>query len=216
MLLSKGNIGFLVLSEAGGNIRREALTQHPQEAVLEPQASGVDSPLGLVTNSPPSLPDQFQNPPSSSNPPGAAAQEDADGHHSATMVWSLENVGSATPQTPSSAPLQASEPCPNGPSSSPPGGSLLPWKRLGSPLDNPRPARLPKRAACIPSSSSAAPNHFFDFHGVALQSYGALYSSFEAVSGSSSRIGQLEGELKALKEEKAREEGVLRHHLKNL
>ncbi|GAA0185088.1 hypothetical protein LIER_32376 [Lithospermum erythrorhizon] len=57
---------------------------------------------------------------------------------------------------------------------------------------------------------------FFDLYDTSLQSYGAPLSSFEAISRSSSKVGQLEGELKTLKEEKAREEGVLRCRLKNL
>ncbi|GAA0146751.1 hypothetical protein LIER_06630 [Lithospermum erythrorhizon] len=47
-------------------------------------------------------------------------------------------------------------------------------------------------------------------------SFKELISSYESASGSSSRAGQLEGELKALKNEKAHEKGVLQHHLKSL
>ncbi|GAA0145176.1 hypothetical protein LIER_05429 [Lithospermum erythrorhizon] len=57
---------------------------------------------------------------------------------------------------------------------------------------------------------------FFDLQGVALQSYGALLSSSKAVSRTSSRVGQLEDELKVLREEKTREEGVLHRRLKVL
>ncbi|GAA0155707.1 hypothetical protein LIER_38136 [Lithospermum erythrorhizon] len=52
--------------------------------------------------------------------------------------------------------------------------------------------------------------------GVVLQSYKWLLSSYEEASWSSSRVSQLEGELKALKREKAREQGILQHRLKNL
>ncbi|GAA0151572.1 hypothetical protein LIER_10267 [Lithospermum erythrorhizon] len=113
---------------------------------------------------------------------------------------------------------------------------LPPWswvrkikKRLGSPIANPWPAQLLRRLEEVPPPSSTTLNHdelisslfelgskFFDLHGVALQSYKALLSSFEVVSGTSSRVGQLEDELRVLREEKGREEGVLRHLLKVL
>ncbi|GAA0140552.1 hypothetical protein LIER_01873 [Lithospermum erythrorhizon] len=57
---------------------------------------------------------------------------------------------------------------------------------------------------------------FFGLQGVVLQSYEGLLSSYEKASGSSSRTGQLEGELKALKKEMAREECVPQPRLKNL
>ncbi|GAA0156086.1 hypothetical protein LIER_13660 [Lithospermum erythrorhizon] len=57
---------------------------------------------------------------------------------------------------------------------------------------------------------------FFALHGVALQSYKELMSSYEAASGSSSQDGQLEGELKAFIKEKACKEGVLQCRLKKL
>ncbi|GAA0167435.1 hypothetical protein LIER_22371 [Lithospermum erythrorhizon] len=67
--------------------------------------------------------------------------------------------------------------------------------------------------------SAYKPGHVFSrlfgLHGVTLQSYKELLSSYEVASGSSSRAGQLEDELKALKKEKAREEGVLQRRLKN-
>ncbi|GAA0151458.1 hypothetical protein LIER_37294 [Lithospermum erythrorhizon] len=153
----------------------------------EPQDRGADSPPGPAGNSPPSPQDQHHDLPPPANPSQAVVQEDASGHHSTTVVESRRSrwCWLGHPQTLSSVPPQALEPCSKGPSSSPPGGSLPPQK------------------------SSSIPR-------VALQSYRDALSSFEAVSGSSSKIGQLEGELKALKEEKAREEGVLRLHLKNL
>ncbi|GAA0185755.1 hypothetical protein LIER_33043 [Lithospermum erythrorhizon] len=56
---------------------------------------------------------------------------------------------------------------------------------------------------------------FFGLHGVALQSYKELLSSYEAASWSYSWAGQLEGELKAHKKKEAHEEGVLQRRLKN-
>ncbi|GAA0172215.1 hypothetical protein LIER_41302 [Lithospermum erythrorhizon] len=59
-------------------------------------------------------------------------------------------------------------------------------------------------------------SQFFGLQGVVLQSYRGLQSSYEEVSGSSSRSGQLEDELKALRKEKAWEEGVLQRRLRIL
>ncbi|GAA0161139.1 hypothetical protein LIER_17526 [Lithospermum erythrorhizon] len=134
------------------------------------------------------------------------------------------------PQTPSSVPFQAPELHPMSKAPSPQGCSLPPLMRMGSHLASPRPSQLLKRSERTPpSSSNAAPNHaklisslsalgdkFFALHGVALQSYMEIMPSYEAASGSSSRGSQLEGELKALRKEKAREEGVLECRLKNL
>ncbi|GAA0156153.1 hypothetical protein LIER_13710 [Lithospermum erythrorhizon] len=77
------------------------------------------------------------------------------------------------------------------------GGYFPPGKRLGSPL------------------YSSWPSQFLRSF-LALQSYKDLLSSYEAASGSFSRVGQLEGELKVLKVEKAREEGALQRILKTL
>ncbi|GAA0173859.1 hypothetical protein LIER_27378 [Lithospermum erythrorhizon] len=58
---------------------------------------------------------------------------------------------------------------------------------------------------------------FFNLQGVALCSYRRLLATYEVASGSSSRINQLEQELRTLRKAKAREERrALRHHLKNL
>ncbi|GAA0168930.1 hypothetical protein LIER_23521 [Lithospermum erythrorhizon] len=94
---------------------------------------------------------------------------------------------------------------------SPPGTSLPPRKRMGFPLTSSRPSQFLKRSERAPPfSSSTASNHaeFFSLQGVALQSYKELLSSYEEVGGSSSQAGRLEGELKALKKEKTREEGL--------
>ncbi|GAA0148154.1 hypothetical protein LIER_07675 [Lithospermum erythrorhizon] len=105
------------------------------------------------------------------------------------------------------------------------GTSLPPRKRMGSHLASSRPSQSLRRSERTPpASSSAVSNHAelisslstLGDKGVALQSYKEILSSYEDVSGSSSRVGQLEGELKALKKEKAREEGILQRHLKNL
>ncbi|GAA0183340.1 hypothetical protein LIER_30766 [Lithospermum erythrorhizon] len=58
--------------------------------------------------------------------------------------------------------------------------------------------------------------YYFSLQGVVLQCYKELLSSYEKVSGSSSLAGQLEGELKGLKKEKAREDCILQCRLKNL
>ncbi|GAA0144250.1 hypothetical protein LIER_04747 [Lithospermum erythrorhizon] len=97
------------------------------------------------------------------------------------------------------------------------GCSLPPRKRIGSPLDSPRPSQLLKRSKRTPPSSSPADaNHAELISSLSALVHKELLSSYEAVSRSSSRAGQLEGELKALKKKKAREEGVLQRHLKNL
>ncbi|GAA0164095.1 hypothetical protein LIER_19812 [Lithospermum erythrorhizon] len=100
--------------------------------------------------------------------------------------------------TPSSVPLQTPEFCSKGTSSSLGGSIPPPRKRLGSPIDNPRPVQLSNRPEEVPHSSSTTPNHveliFFLF----------------ALSH------KMEGELKVLREEKAREEGVLLRRLKYL
>ncbi|GAA0166548.1 hypothetical protein LIER_21679 [Lithospermum erythrorhizon] len=171
-----------------------ASVQNPDEAALQPQDMGADTPLGPERNSSSSSPlsprDQRQGRPSLANPASVAAQESVGGQYSATEVLEPEDqrgVGSTIPLTPSSVPLPTlEEPRPKGPSISPLGNSPVP------------------------------PEKFFGLHGMVLQSYKDLLSSYEAPSGSSSRVGQLEGELKALKDEKAREEGVLQCHLKNL
>ncbi|GAA0175227.1 hypothetical protein LIER_41870 [Lithospermum erythrorhizon] len=91
-----------------------------------------------------------------------------------------------------------------------PRGSPLLLKRIGSPLVNPRPTQYLRWIGKTPHAQSlAALNHE------------ELISSFSALgdkeaSGSSSLAGQLEIELKALKREKAREEGVLQWCLRNL
>ncbi|GAA0167449.1 hypothetical protein LIER_40378 [Lithospermum erythrorhizon] len=103
---------------------------------------------------------------------------------------------------------------------SPPGSSLPPRKRIGSPLVSPRPSQSLRRY--IPPCLLFRFFYLscpFSFLLVALRSSrsGASFlSSYEKASGSSFRAGQLEGELKALKKEKAREEGVLQRRLKNL
>ncbi|GAA0146009.1 hypothetical protein LIER_36240 [Lithospermum erythrorhizon] len=109
-----------------------------------------------------------------------------------------------------------------------PGGSLNPRKRIGSPLASPRASQSLRRSERTPpSSSSAARNHaelippspLKEIRYIlllALQSYKNLLSSYKAATGSSSRAGQLERELEALKKEKARKEGVLQCLLRNL
>ncbi|GAA0145178.1 hypothetical protein LIER_05430 [Lithospermum erythrorhizon] len=116
---------------------------------------GIDSPPGPLGNA--SLPPQGRSPNPSSpaknlstlaNPPVVVAREDASGHNSTTMVLGLEDQGDAgltIPWTPSSVSVQTPEPCSKVPSSSL-GGSLPPRKRLGSPIDNPRPAQLLMRS----------------------------------------------------------------------
>ncbi|GAA0171545.1 hypothetical protein LIER_41178 [Lithospermum erythrorhizon] len=66
------------------------------------------------------------------------------------------------------------------------------------------------------SSLSTLGDKFFELQGVRLRSYMRLLTSFEEASGSSSRISQLEQDLRALRREKAREEGALQRRLTNL
>ncbi|GAA0176128.1 hypothetical protein LIER_42026 [Lithospermum erythrorhizon] len=74
-----------------------------------------------------------------------------------------------------------------------------------------------------PPPSSTAHNHAvliscfsaMGDKGVVLQPYKGLLSFYDEASGSSSWADQLEGELKAVKREKAREEGILQCRLKN-
>ncbi|GAA0157334.1 hypothetical protein LIER_14622 [Lithospermum erythrorhizon] len=77
------------------------------------------------------------------------------------------------------------------------------------------PPAAPNHADLISSLSSQGAK-FFNLHGVTLQSYKDLLSSYEAASGSSSRVGQLKRQLRVLKKEKSCEEGALQCHLKNL
>ncbi|GAA0169572.1 hypothetical protein LIER_24023 [Lithospermum erythrorhizon] len=130
-------------------------------------------------------------PPLLATPALAAAQENVSGQYSATVVLEPKDqggVGSATSQTPSS---------------------------VGSPLANSRPSQLPRRSVEVPpSSSSTAPNHAELISSLASLGDKDLISSYEAASGFSSRVDQLEGELKALKDEKAQEVSVLRCRLK--
>ncbi|GAA0164078.1 hypothetical protein LIER_19797 [Lithospermum erythrorhizon] len=106
-------------------------------------------------------------------------------------------VGWTTPQTPSSVPLPIPEPCPTGSSTSPPGSSLPPQKRLRSPLASCRPSQFPRRLKRVPpSSSSTAPNH------------AELISSLSILGD--------KGELKSLQDEKTREAKALYRRLKTL
>ncbi|GAA0169133.1 hypothetical protein LIER_40711 [Lithospermum erythrorhizon] len=57
---------------------------------------------------------------------------------------------------------------------------------------------------------------FFALQDVVLQCYKGLVTLYEEASGSSTRIPQLEWELKDLRKRKAQEEGALRRHLKAL
>ncbi|GAA0184402.1 hypothetical protein LIER_31690 [Lithospermum erythrorhizon] len=167
----------------------EAVAQNPQEADSEPQGPGADAPPGLERNSSPSPPssprNQCQGQPSPAYPASVAAQGNASEQHFATIVLEPEDqggVGLTTPHTPSSAPFPVPKSCLKGPSISPPGSSLPPRKRMGSSLASSRPSQLPRR------------------------------SEEEAASSFSSRVGQLEGELKASKDEKAREYPPHRGH----
>ncbi|GAA0161617.1 hypothetical protein LIER_17892 [Lithospermum erythrorhizon] len=97
------------------------------------------------------------------------------------------------------------------------------------PLPLPRPAhiqpplswsqRIRGRALWHLGGQPADRNHeelFFVLQGVVLQSCKTILSSYKEAIRSSSRAGQLEHELKALKKEKAQEEGTLQHRLRNL
>ncbi|GAA0165033.1 hypothetical protein LIER_20534 [Lithospermum erythrorhizon] len=100
----------------------------------------------------------------------------------------------------------------------------------GVPLVIPRPSQSSRKLEKTPLPQSPAfPNHeeliscfsalgnkFFGLQGVVLQSYKGLLSSYEESSGSFSRVSQLENELKALRREKARKEGILQRCLRNL
>ncbi|GAA0175834.1 hypothetical protein LIER_28932 [Lithospermum erythrorhizon] len=125
------------------------------------------------------------------------------GGHSTTVLLDLEDqreVGSTTPQPPPSA-------------------SSRSQRRLGKDSLPQSPA-FPSQSSLASRRSPADQNHkelissfstlgdkLFDLQGVVLQSYKGLLSSYEEASGSSSRAGQLEHELKALRKEKAQEEG---------
>ncbi|GAA0187004.1 hypothetical protein LIER_34292 [Lithospermum erythrorhizon] len=93
----------------------EAFVQNPQEAALGPQDMGIDTPPGPEGHSSPLSPprDQCQDPPPLANPTLVAAQENASGQYSATVVLEPEDQGGvsfATLQTPSSVPLPTPEP----------------------------------------------------------------------------------------------------------
>ncbi|GAA0171091.1 hypothetical protein LIER_25206 [Lithospermum erythrorhizon] len=120
----------------------------------------------------------------------------------------------------------------------------MPRKKVGSPLPSPRPALSHRRSEKAPLLHSFTPHaqgpptsekclsdmdhrelisslstlgyKLFKLNGVALRSYRKLLSSYEEASGSSSRVPQLEQELKTLRKEKAREVGILQCRLKNL
>ncbi|GAA0186531.1 hypothetical protein LIER_33819 [Lithospermum erythrorhizon] len=120
-----------------------------------------------------------------------------------------------------------------GPSPSAPKDPSASRKTIGSPYSNPRRAQSQRRSDKAPVSqglwdlitappaggssiskkSSSYPSHE---EGVALHLYKRLLTSFEEASQSSSRVSQLEQELRALRREKAREEGALKRCLKNL
>ncbi|GAA0141135.1 hypothetical protein LIER_02350 [Lithospermum erythrorhizon] len=169
---------------------------------------GADTPPSPEEHSSPSPPprDQCQDPPPLANPALVVAQENTSGQYSATVILEPEYQGGAH------LPL-------------PPGSSLRPRKRLGSPLAISRPSQFPRRSEWVPpSSSSTAPNHTklissistLGDKGMALQFYKDLLSSYEAARGSSYRASQLEGELKVLKDEKTREAKALQRRLKTL
>ncbi|GAA0149339.1 hypothetical protein LIER_08542 [Lithospermum erythrorhizon] len=66
------------------------------------------------------------------------------------------------------------------------------------------------------SSASSLGSEFFALQEEVLRSYKGLLSSYEEASGSSSRIPQLERELKDLRKHKAQEEGLLLRRLMTL
>ncbi|GAA0156228.1 hypothetical protein LIER_13768 [Lithospermum erythrorhizon] len=147
-----------------------------------------------------------------------AALVDAGEEHSATVVLGPEDQGGAglaVSQTPSSVPFSAPVSQHMKQAMSPPGGSLPPQKRMGSPLTSPLVSQSLRRLERTPPSSSyAACNHaelisslsaqgdkFFGLHVVTLHSYKKLLSFYEATSGSSSK--NLVGEHSTLKEKYA-------------
>ncbi|GAA0184539.1 hypothetical protein LIER_31827 [Lithospermum erythrorhizon] len=69
-------------------------------------------------------------------------------------------------------------------------------------------SQLPPLLESVPLDPPSC-SQFFGLQRVVLQSYKGLLSSYEEASGCSSQVGQLENELKALRREKAREEGFL-------
>ncbi|GAA0187310.1 hypothetical protein LIER_34598 [Lithospermum erythrorhizon] len=156
------------------------------------------------------------------NPVRTATPVGASGH-STTMALELEDhgeVGSETPQVaPSSFPPVLGPQAARLPSSPPEG---LPASKKRSPTFPAQDSLVSKRSvsglshAELISSFFALVDKFFDHQGVLLQSYLRLLSSYEEASGSSSRVGPLEHDLKALKKEKAQEERALQRRLKNL
>ncbi|GAA0149227.1 hypothetical protein LIER_08456 [Lithospermum erythrorhizon] len=212
----------------------EAMSPLPsKDAALEPPSIGTSTPPSPEGHLSSTSPLQSQSPLPPTTQVSGASLVDAGGQHSATIVLEPKDQGGvclSAPQTPSSVSFQAPEPQPMSQALSPQGYSFPLRKRLGSLLASSRPSQLLKKSESTPPSSSpAAPNHaemisslstlgdkFFGLHGVALRSYKELLSSCEMASGSSSRASQLEGELNALKKEKAREESVLQCRLKNL
>ncbi|GAA0186402.1 hypothetical protein LIER_33690 [Lithospermum erythrorhizon] len=170
------------------NLQDAASESEGMETITPPCPEG-----NLSSFSPPSpLGDNQTLRPSASQTPGAAST-DAGGQHTATVVLEPEDQGGI--------------------------GFVTPNYFLGPPpssrVSAPGSGRVSMSERTPPPPSPAAPNHAnlissFSTMGderVVLQSYKELLSSYEEACRSSSRAGQLEGELRALKVERAREKG---------
>ncbi|GAA0155708.1 hypothetical protein LIER_38137 [Lithospermum erythrorhizon] len=121
----------------------EASIPSLQDAALESQDEGIDTPPSLEGNL------------SSSSPPSPLDQ-----NQSLLPTANQGGVGSETPQTPSSVPFQAPGSQPMRQAMSPPGSSLPPQKKVGSPLDSPWLSQSLRRLEKTPPPPPpTTPNH---------------------------------------------------------